>query len=93
MPNRTPSTKKSATKKSATKKSTLKNSSTKKMVPVNNKPKVSIFQQSLSYTSNPLPGNPYGKIVTVAINNGKKMESVALLNKNGRKVVPGQAFK
>ena len=51
-----------------------------------NEPRISIFRQSLTYTSNPLPGNPYGRVVTLAFNNGKKMKSVSNLNKNGQPI-------
>ena len=68
-------------------KQTRKRSSVKsRRSSLNNKPHIRIFQQSMTYTSNPVPGNPYGRVVTVAINDGKKMKSVSDLNKNGQPI-------
>lgn len=39
-----------------------------------------------SFTSNPAEGEPYGKVVTVDMKNGKGEKSVKILNKNGKTV-------
>ena len=70
------STRRSSSKRS----STLKSRSISPVL----KPRFSVFQQSMTYTSNPAPGTPYGRVVTLAINNGKKTKSVSNLNKNGQ---------
>jgi hypothetical protein len=72
------SKKRATTKRASTKRASTKRASAKNM------PSVKILQRSVFYTSNPLPGNPYGKVVSVSINNGKKTQSVSNLNKNGR---------
>ena len=52
----------------------------------NSTPKVLIFQQSLTYSSNPNPGQPYGRIVRVSYENGKSKKMEINLNKAGKPV-------
>jgi len=46
-------------------------------------PKVAVFQQSYSYSSNPMPGMPYGHITRMMISNGKGKKMEANLNRHG----------
>ena len=51
-----------------------------------NKPRVRIFQQSLTYSSNPLPGQPYGRVVKMSYENGKSKKTELNLNRHGMPV-------
>jgi hypothetical protein len=46
-------------------------------------PKVAVFQQSYSYSSNPMPGTPYGHLTRMMISNGKGKKMEANLNRHG----------
>lgn len=46
-------------------------------------PKVAVFQQSYSYSSNPMPGMPYGHLTRMMISNGKGKKMEANLNRDG----------
>jgi hypothetical protein len=44
---------------------------------------VAVFQQSYSFSSNPMPGMPYGHLTRTMISNGKGQKMEANLNRNG----------
>ena len=46
-------------------------------------PKVTVFQQSYSYSSNPTPGMPYGHLTRMMLSNGKGRKMEANLNRHG----------
>ena len=56
----------------------------KKSILMKVSPHISIVKRIVSYTSNPPAGQPYGHVMTVAINNGKMTKSEANLNKRGQ---------
>lgn len=50
------------------------------------RPKITVFQQSYSYSSNPEPGMPYGHLVRAFYENGKGKKMEANLNKAGKPI-------
>lgn len=51
--------------------------------PLNLRPKVAVFQQSYSYSSNPMPGMPHGHVTRMMFSNGKGKKMEANLNRHG----------
>lgn len=86
------SVKKSATKKSVrastrkTKTTTKVSKKASKKASKVVKPQTYYHSEESSFTSHPEPGEPFGKIVTVDMKNGKGEKSEQILNKDGKPV-------
>ena len=74
----------SKTRKSVSKKAKSARSSVKsRRSSINIEPKMAVFQQTYSYSSNPMPGMPYGHLTRMMFSNGKGKKMEANLNRHG----------
>jgi len=71
---------KSASSKSSTRKSQKRKASSKRA------PESSVISKSMSFTSNPSKGEPYGTFEEVVMRNGKGTRVTGKLNKSGKQI-------
>jgi hypothetical protein len=74
--------------KSATRKSTKATRKSTKATRKSNRPSASssVISKSMSYTSNPSKGEPYGTFEEVVMKNGKGTRVTGKLNKSGKQI-------
>ena len=76
----------SSSKKSATRKSKRGSRKTIKSTRSNNESQSSIISKTMSFSSNPSKGEPYGTFEEVIMKNGKGTRITGKLNKSGKQI-------
>ena len=73
-------------RKSASRKSSSRKSQKSKTPSKQATPESSVISKSMSFTSNPSKGEPYGTFEEVVMKNGKGTRVTGKLNKSGKKI-------